>query len=134
MEKIENLLRIESPMGTNSRVDRICKWCVITLADRALDVDLRLLDMTGYNVILGMDWLIVCRTLIDCHRCSIIFCLLDRFEVCFVGGKCVSLPFSQSDLCYQYVLRKGSINFLVCLHSKEKAQKDIIEIPVVKKF
>ena len=55
MEKIENLLRIESPMGTNSRVDRICKWCVITLADRALDVDLRLLDMTGYNVILGMD-------------------------------------------------------------------------------
>ena len=32
------------------------------------------------------------------------------------------------------MLRKISINFLVCLHSKEKAQKDIIEIPVVRKF
>ncbi|RVW68327.1 Transposon Ty3-I Gag-Pol polyprotein [Vitis vinifera] len=62
---------------------------------RALKVDLRILDMTGYDVILGMDWLTVYRVLIDCHRRRIIFCLPDGFEVCFVGGKCVSFPFSQ---------------------------------------
>ena len=28
-ERVENLLLIESPMDTNSRVDRICKGCVI---------------------------------------------------------------------------------------------------------
>ncbi|RVW92584.1 Retrovirus-related Pol polyprotein from transposon 17.6 [Vitis vinifera] len=50
-----NLLLIESLMGTNSRVDRICKGCIITLVDKALKVDLRILDMTGYDVILGMD-------------------------------------------------------------------------------
>ena len=99
-ERVGNLLLIESPMGTNSRVDRICKGCVITLADRTLKVDLRILDMTGYDVILGMDWLMVYRALIDCHHHRIIFCLPDGFEVCFVGGKCVSLPFSQSDLYY----------------------------------
>ena len=132
-ERVENLLLIESPMGTNSRVDRICKGCVITLADRALNV-LRILDMTGYDVILGMDWLTVYRAVIDCHRRRIIFCLPEGFEVCFVGEKCVSLPFSQSDQCYQYVLRKGSINFLAYLRGKEKAQKDITEIPVVRKF
>ena len=32
------------------------------------------------------------------------------------------------------MLRKGSINFLTCLHSKEKAQKDITEISVVRKL
>ena len=74
------------------------------------------------------------RVLIDCHHHKIIFCLLDGFEVCFVGEKCVSLPFLQFDPCYQYVLRKGSINFLAWLHSKEKAQKDIIEILMVRKF
>ena len=37
-------------------------------------------------------------------------------------------------MCYQYVLRNGLINFLACLRGKEKAQKDIIEIRVVKKF
>ena len=54
MERVENLLLIESSMGTNSRVDRICKECIITLADKALKVDLRILDMTGYDVILRM--------------------------------------------------------------------------------
>ncbi|RVW22320.1 Retrovirus-related Pol polyprotein from transposon 17.6 [Vitis vinifera] len=133
-ERVENLLLIESPMSTTSRVDRICKGCVITLADRALNVDLRILDMTGYDVILGMDWLTMYRVVINCHRRRIIFCLPEGFEVCFVGGKCVSLPFPQSDPCYQYVLRKGSINFLACLRGKEKAQKDITEISVVRKF
>ena len=70
---------------------------------------MRVPNMTGYDVILGMDWLTVYRVLIDCHRRRIIFCLLDGFKVCFVGGKCLSLPFSQSDPCYQYVLRNGSI-------------------------
>ncbi|RVW60606.1 Retrovirus-related Pol polyprotein from transposon 17.6 [Vitis vinifera] len=81
--RVENLLLIESPMGTNSRVDRICKGCVITLADRALNVDLRILDMTGYDVILGMDWLAVYRAVIDCHRRRIIFCLPEGFEDVF---------------------------------------------------
>ena len=92
-EMVENLLLIKSPMGTNSRVDRICKGCVITLANKALNVDLRILDMTGYDVILEMDWLIVYKALIDCHRCRIIFCLPDGFEVCFVGGKYVGFLF-----------------------------------------
>ena len=93
-EMVENLLLIESPMGTNCRVDRICKGCIITLADRALKVDLRIVDMIGYDVILGMDWLTVYRALIDCHRRRIIFFLPDGFKVCFVRGKCVSFPLS----------------------------------------
>ena len=119
-EMVENLLLIELSMGMNSRVDKICKRCVITLVGRALKVDLRILDMTGYDVILGMDWLMVYRTLLDCHCRGIIFYQPDGFEVCFVREKCVSLPFSQFDPCYQYVLRNGSINFLPYLRSKEK--------------
>ncbi|RVW18844.1 Transposon Ty3-I Gag-Pol polyprotein [Vitis vinifera] len=57
----------------------------LLVEDRALNVDLRILDMTGYDVILGMDWLAVYRA---------------------------------SDPCYQYVLRKGSINFLACLRDE----------------
>ena len=87
---VENPLLIESLMGTNSRVDRICKECIITLVDRALKVDLRILDMTRYDVILGMDWLTMYKALINCHHCRIIFCVSDGFEICFVGGKCTS--------------------------------------------
>ncbi|RVW36880.1 Retrovirus-related Pol polyprotein from transposon 17.6 [Vitis vinifera] len=79
-EMVENLLLIELSMGMNSRVDKICKRCVITLVGRALKVDLRILDMTGYDVILGIDWLMVYRMLIDCHCRKIIFCLPDGFK------------------------------------------------------
>ena len=58
----------------------------------------------------------------------------NGFEICFFGEKCVSLPLLQSNPCYQYVLRKRSINFLTCLRNKEEAQKDIRKILVVKKF
>ena len=83
MERVENLLLIESPMGKNSRVDRICKGCVMTLADRALKVDLRILDMTRDDVILGMNWLTVYKALLDYHRRRIIFvCQMDlRFAL-----------------------------------------------------
>ena len=55
VEIVETSLLIKFPMGMNYRVDKICKECVITLADRALRVDLRVLDLFGYDVILGMD-------------------------------------------------------------------------------
>ena len=99
-EMIEKLLYIKSPMGMNSRVYKICKGCVITLANKKLHVDLRVLDMIRYDVILGMDALAVYKIFIDCHHCRIIFCLLDGFKICFVKGKCVSLSFTMSDLCY----------------------------------
>ena len=60
------------------------------------------------------------RALIDCHCHRIILCFPYGFEIFFVGGKCVNSPFIPFDPCYQYVLRKGSIIFLACLHSKEK--------------
>ena len=52
----------------------------------------------------------------------------------FARGKCVSSLFILSNPCYQYVLRKGSINFISCPCSKKKALKDITKILVVRKF
>ena len=54
-EMVENMLLIESPMGMNSKIDRICKGCVINLADRALKVDLRILYMIG--MMLSWEWI-----------------------------------------------------------------------------
>ena len=98
-EIVENSLLIESPMGMNSRVGKIGKKCVITLVDRALRVNLRVLDMFGYDVIFGMDWLSVYRSLIDCHYRRIILYFSYGFEIFFVGGKFVSSPFIPFDPC-----------------------------------
>ena len=133
-KRVENLLYIKSLMGMNSRVDRVCKGCITTLVDRVLQVNLRVLHMIGYDVILGMDWLTIYKALINCHHPRIILYSSNGFDICFVGRKYVILPFTPSNPWYQHVLRKGLISFLACLHSKEKAQKDLTEIPMVRKF
>ena len=39
-------------------------------------------------------------------------CLLDGFEICFVGGKCVSLPFTQVQFVLSVCVEEGINKFL----------------------
>ena len=48
---------IESSMGDGSLIFLVCKHIGITLGNLCFEVDLLILDMVGYDVILGMDWL-----------------------------------------------------------------------------
>ena len=52
-----------------------------------LTVDLRIMDMSKFNVILGMDWLTVYRVVIDCERRRVTAYTQDGTRVVFQGGK-----------------------------------------------
>ena len=47
-------------------MDLICQGCELEITGILLTVDLRIMDMSKLNVILGMDWLTAHRVLIDC--------------------------------------------------------------------
>ncbi|XP_038884835.1 uncharacterized protein LOC120075481 [Benincasa hispida] len=49
------------------------KACQIEVASRTLDVTLIVLDMRDFDVILGMDWLVINHASIDCSRKEMIF-------------------------------------------------------------
>ena len=57
---------MSSPLGTRARIDRICRGCELEISGILLTVDLRVMDMLKFEVILGMDWLVVHRVVIDC--------------------------------------------------------------------
>ena len=50
------------------RVDQICSDCELEISGILLTVALRVMDMSEFGVILGMDWLITHRVVIDCDR------------------------------------------------------------------
>ena len=52
-----------------------------------LIVDLRVMDMSEFDIILGMDWLTAYRVVIDCERRRVIACMLDSTRVVFQGDK-----------------------------------------------
>ena len=46
----------------------ICRGCELEISGTLLTVDLRIMDMSEFDVILGMDWLTSYRVVIDYER------------------------------------------------------------------
>ena len=62
-------LYVSSPLGIRARIGMICRGCELEISGTLLIVDLRIMDMSKFDVILGMDWLTAYRVFIDCeHR------------------------------------------------------------------
>ena len=70
VETLEKPLYVSSPLGTRVSVDLICWGCELEIFGILLIVDLRVMDMSEINVILGMDWLTTYRVVNDyeCRR------------------------------------------------------------------
>ena len=66
VETLEKSLHVSSPLGTRVRVDMICCGCELEISGTLLTVDLRVIDMSKFDVILGMDFLTAHLIVIDC--------------------------------------------------------------------
>ena len=55
VETLENPLHVSSPLGTRVRVDQICWDCELEISRILLTVDLRVMDMSEFDDIIGMD-------------------------------------------------------------------------------
>ena len=68
LETLEKTLHVSSPLGIRARIGMICRGCELEISGTLLTVNLRIMDMSKFDVILGMDWLIACMIVIDCER------------------------------------------------------------------
>ena len=92
VETLEEPLHVSSPLGTRVRIDKICQDCELEILGILLTVDLRVMDISHFDVILGMDWLTVHRVIIDCDSRRITAYTRDGIRVTFQGEKHDSLP------------------------------------------
>ena len=67
-ETLEEPLHVSSPLGIRARISMICRGYQLEISETLLTVDLRIIDMSEFDVILGMDWLTAYRVVIDCER------------------------------------------------------------------
>ena len=64
----------------------IGRGCELEISGTLLTVDLRIMDMSEFDVILGMDWLKVYRVVIDCERKRVTSYTQDGTRVLVRGG------------------------------------------------
>ena len=87
VETLENPLYVNSPLGTRVGVDMICRNCELEISGTLLIVDLRVMDMSEFDVILRMDWLMAHRVVIDCDHRRVTAYTPDDVCVMFQGDK-----------------------------------------------
>ena len=68
VETLKEPLYVSSPLGIRARIGMICRGCELEISGTLLTVDLRIMDMSEFDVILRMDWLTAYRVVIDCER------------------------------------------------------------------
>ena len=62
------------------------RGCELEISRTLLIVDLRIMDMSEFEVILMMDWLIAYRVIIDCERRRVTSYTQDGNRMVFQGG------------------------------------------------
>ena len=55
LETLEEPLYVSPPLGIKARIGMICRGCELEISGTLLIADLRIMDMSEFDVILGMD-------------------------------------------------------------------------------
>ena len=92
VETLEEPLYVSSPLGIRGRIGMICHGCKLEISGTLLTVDLRIMDMSEFDVILGMDWLTAYKVVIDCEHRRVTTYTQNGTRVVFQGDKHDILP------------------------------------------
>ena len=93
-------------------------------------MDLRVTDISDFDVILGMDWLTTHRVVIDCDRRRVTACTQDGIRITFQGDKHDALPRAVYDSRWHGQL----IGWLVSLTLEDEAGQGLSLPQVVCEF
>ena len=83
---------MSSLLGIRARIWMICRGYELEISRTLLIVDLRIIDMSEFDVILGMDWLTAYRVVTDCERRRVTTYTQDDTHMVFQEDKHDILP------------------------------------------
>ena len=121
VETLDEPLHVSSPIGTRVIIDKICRDCELEISGILLTVDLRVMDISDFDVILGMDWLTEHRVVIDCDSRRITGYTPDSIRVTFQGAKHDALPQTMHDSRWSGQL----MGWLASLTLEDEGRRDL---------
>ena len=92
LETLEESLYVSYSLGIKARIRMISRGYELEISGTLLTVDLRILDMSKFDVILWMDWLIAYKIIIDCERRRVTAYTQDGNRMVFQRDKNYILP------------------------------------------
>ena len=120
VETLEEPLYVSSPLGIRVSIDMICQGFELEISGILLIVDLRVMDMSKFNVILGMDWLTTYRVVINCECRRVTAYTQDSIHVMFQGEKHDVLPQTVYESRWH-----GKMGWLASLTLEDEVRQDL---------
>ncbi|XP_043687675.1 uncharacterized protein LOC122638889 [Telopea speciosissima] len=128
-------LLVTLPSGENLVADTVFEFCLVQIEGREMPANLIFLDMTDFNVILGMDWLSTYHASIQCYEKDTVFKPKNETEFKFSGlrtGKPASSLISA--VRARKLLAQGCHGFLASLVDLKKEEQQLGDIHIVRDF
>ena len=91
---------MSSLLGARVCIDKICRGCELEISRIQLTLDLRVMDMSKFDVIIGMGWLAVHRVVINCDQKRIIAYISEGAYFKFQREKYNALPAIYDSRCH----------------------------------
>ena len=112
---------MSSPLGIRARIGMICRGYKLEISGTLFTVDLRIMDMSEFDVILGIDWLIDYKVIIDCECRRVTAYTQDDTRVVFQGGKHDILP----QTVYESKCQGQLVGWLASLTLEDEERSDL---------
>ena len=87
-----HVLSVGTPVGVDLVTKNRVKHRQVVIAGQTIHVELKVMDMTDFDVILGMDWLAENFASIDCHKKEVIFTPPNGLTFKFKGTSTGTTP------------------------------------------
>ena len=126
VETLEESLYVSSPLGIRARIRMIGRGCELEISGTILIVDLTIMDMSEFDVILGMDWLTAYRVVIDCERRRVTAYTQDDTRMVFQGDEHDIFP----QTVYESMCQEQLAGWLVSLtlEDEERPGSDLPQV------
>src|SRR5262249_11052549 len=133
IETIPASFRIKTPTGSVVTTREIMRNCSLRIQEHTTSADLIVLEMTKYDIILGMSWLTRVKATVDCRSKKMSFVRSNGKRASFIGEAAV---IRKSELCSFEMIKDEEKEFEDYLGSleDEKEKPDLDSIPVVREF
>ncbi|GJU66910.1 putative nucleotidyltransferase, ribonuclease H [Tanacetum coccineum] len=131
---LDYALSISTPMNNNMVIGHEYRGCPLRFDDKIRSANLLSLEMSDFDIILGIDWLSEHRATIDCHSKRVIFGDLNNPEFIYHGSR-PGKPFKIiSALKARTLISHGCEGFLASIKDTSLDGPRLESHPVVQNF
>ncbi|XP_071924914.1 uncharacterized protein [Coffea arabica] len=128
-------LEVRTPMGDKRIIASLAfKNCEFWIGERKILVDLISLDIKGYDVIIGMDFLGQYHAKLDCRAKVMEFCIFGEATLRLDVKSRLASSAMISGIQARKMLSKGVKGFLAFLINAPSDQVKLEDVPVVREF